>query len=136
MRCADGTPRSPAHRPREKGERKRGKQSERLDCRRTLFFSSSLLPSRSLHRVYYIIFDFWVLINVARVRVGGVRAGMVPNRGMCRPLILHRPSCVTVGGRSSGTRRGTGARATATGFVCGQENEHDFRLGDLAAGVC
>lgn len=44
-------------------------------------------------------------------------------------------TCVTVGRRASGTRRGTRTRAIASGFVHGQKNENDFRLGDLAAGV-
>jgi len=69
------------------------------------------------------------------VRGGVLLAGMVPNRGMSRPLILYRPLYVTVGGRSSGTRRSTRPRAIATGHVHGQENENYFRLGDLAAGV-
>jgi len=60
---------------------------------------------------------------------------MVPNRGMSRLLILYRPLCVAVGGRSSGTRRSTESRAIATGHVRGQENENYFRLGDLAASV-
>lgn len=88
-----------------KTKRHRVRETNRDGEKNRRWFSLRLYSSRSLHPHAYIIFDFWVLINVpracvctfrvrTRVLVGsGWLAGMVPNRGLSSVNITPTVVC-------------------------------------------